>query len=371
MKTVKKPNRKAKRKTSGRGSYPWDVCMEEQLQRYGDQGTAARVCGSIRAKSLRGNPEELSAAEEALVTAWSAQHPKVKREKIASLVVAARGWGVDVSDTARRALEEMSHAIGWNEARRGATKLPSPGRALTQLGKDLNVDVLKRIKEGYEDGGNLLQKNPIRVRDYSTFCEAVASEYDKLPLVEEDQIWRWEKLGEHIRRFYDRVTSQVEVIFVDGQPYDSAEEMRDEVNRTGVLMISRDYNQHPVFDPETNLQFRTVHDYVVHIAPGEGGPDFSRRGEVRAYNLHRRLAPPDTWPALFSEVLAQACYFNARGDFPEQKVAVLRGFDFYNVGLDADGNAIGERKKAPKKVSKSNNKKKATGVRSLVAKALR
>jgi hypothetical protein len=75
-----------------------------------------------------------------------------------------------------------------------------------------------------------------------------------------------------------------------------------------------------------------VHDYIVHILPGARGPDFTRRGEIRAYNLHRRLAPKDAWPALFTEVLAQACYKNARGEFPVQKVAVLHDFDFFNVG---------------------------------------
>lgn len=266
--TVATPTDKnpAKKRRSGRGSYPWDVCIEEQTERYGSEATAAKVCGSIRAKSL--------------------------------------------------------------------------------------------------------QANPIRVQNFKSFCEAVADAYDQAPSVEEVEVWRWEKLADHIRRFYDRVRSQVEVIFVDGQPYDSAEQMREEVVRTGTLLISRDYNEHPVFDPETNLMFRTVHDYVVHIAPGMRGPDFSQRGEIRAYNLHRRLAPPDTWPALFSEVLAQACYFNVRGEFPEQKVAILPGFDFYNVGLDEQGNTIGDKKKARAKSPKK-SPKKAKGIKNLVAEALR
>ena len=43
----------AKKKT-GKGSYPWDVCMTEQTARYGSTDTAKRVCGSIKAKY--GNP---------------------------------------------------------------------------------------------------------------------------------------------------------------------------------------------------------------------------------------------------------------------------------------------------------------------------
>ena len=378
--------KKPAKKRSGKGSYPWDTCMEDQTLRYGNRQTAAKVCGSIRAKSLRRNPEDvtltISPAEEAVVTFWQSLHPEVSEKRLKSLVVTARSWGVDTSDTAQRALEELAHSMGWSEGRRGVAEGDiSPNRAFVRLGEDLNVDVVSALKEGYADATMEPQKNPIVVRDYDTFCEAVSAAYDNLPLTEPGEIWRWEKLAEHIRRFYNRVASQVDVEFVDGQPYDSAEQMRQEVRRTGKLLISRDYNEHPVFDPETNLMFRTVHDYVVHIAPGESGPDFTQRGEIRAYNLHRRLAPPDTWPALFSEVLAQACYFNARGEFPTQKVAVLRDFDFYRVGLDTEGRKIGAKSKNkkgcgcpvgnPKRKAPRKAPRMAKGINRLVAEALR
>ena len=108
--------------------------------------------------------------------------------------------------------------------------------------------------------------------------------------------------------------------------------MRKEVAETGVLFVSKEANEHPLWTPEQNLHFRAVHDYIVHILPGEKGPGFSRRGEIRAYNLHRRLAPRDAIPALFTEVVGQACYANARGEFPTQKIAVFRDVDFINVG---------------------------------------
>lgn len=176
------------------------------------------------------------------------------------------------------------------------------------------------------------KENPLRLRDFTDFCEEVAVEYDRLPAWEESEVWRWEKLRDSILRMYPQVQSRVRVEFVPGQPYETADEMREKVKRTGVLQISTDFNEHPFFTPDENLKFRAVHDYIVHIIPGDAGPDFSRRGELRAYDLHRKLAPVDTWPALFTEVAAQACYANARGTFPEQKLAVIRDFDFYNVG---------------------------------------
>ena len=179
-------------------------------------------------------------------------------------------------------------------------------------------------------------RNPIRLRgpaEVRAYCEQIVQRYDDLPMLQPEEVWRWELLGDHVERMYKRILKQVDVQYVDGQPYDTAEQMRDEVRRTGIMYISRDFNEHPVFSPDLNLKFRAVHDYVVHVAPGAAGPDFSERGELRAYNLHRRLAPPDSWPALFTEVAAQACYANIRGEFPVQKVAVFEAVDFYNVGL--------------------------------------
>ena len=37
-------------------------------------------------------------------------------------------------------------------------------------------------------------------------------------------------------------------------------------------------------------------------------------------------------PALFTEVVGQASYYLHRGNFPEQKIAFLPGFDYFNLG---------------------------------------
>jgi hypothetical protein len=176
------------------------------------------------------------------------------------------------------------------------------------------------------------RKNPLVLADYRSYCEDIADLYDDLPEFDEKEAWRWDVLIDHIERFYDKIRQKVDVQFVDGQPYDDAEQMRTEVASTGVLLISKEANEHPVWTPMQNLKFRAVHDYVVHIMPGKNAPDFSRRGEIRAYNLHRKLVPHDAIPALFTEVAGQACYANARGEFPVQKIAVFDNVDFYNVG---------------------------------------
>jgi hypothetical protein len=43
--------------------------------------------------------------------------------------------------------------------------------------------------------------------------------------------------------------------------------------------------------------------------------------------------PPKSHPALFTEVVGQACSFIVNGKFPEQKIALLPGFDYEKVGV--------------------------------------
>jgi hypothetical protein len=100
---------------------------------------------------------------------------------------------------------------------------------------------------------------------------------------------------------------------------------------TGDLYISIDYSTHPYFSVVDNIVFRSVHDYLVHIL---GDYEFGLAGEIACYNLHAKLTTKEAVPALFVEVLMQACYAVVRGEFPKkQKVAVPTIFDFYNVGV--------------------------------------
>lgn len=34
----------------GGGSYPWDECIADQIERYGDEETAKKVCGYIKSE---------------------------------------------------------------------------------------------------------------------------------------------------------------------------------------------------------------------------------------------------------------------------------------------------------------------------------
>jgi len=186
----------------------------------------------------------------------------------------------------------------------------------------MNMDVLRSYLREY-----LFER--LELKSYTSYCELVSQAYDEAPDYDPEAVSSYNALMQHIEKMYKQIQSRIKVEFVSGQPYSTAKEMKDDLEETGILKISTEHNSHSVFSPEQNLKFRAVHDYIVHVLTGR---DFSERGEVGAYNAHAKMVPPAAIPALFTEVLAQACYANARGTFPKQKIAILKGFDFYNVG---------------------------------------
>ena len=111
--------------------------------------------------------------------------------------------------------------------------------------------------------------------------------------------------------------------------------MKSSFEKTGILKISIDYSEHPYFSVIDNIVFRTVHDYIAHIL---GNHDFGAKGELACYNLHAKMAPKDAIPALFTEVVGQASTTIVTGKFPKQKIVILNGFDFINVGMVDDDN---------------------------------
>lgn len=190
------------------------------------------------------------------------------------------------------------------------------------------------------------------LKNYDSYIKLVTKAYKEAPDFEQSEKYRWDILNKSNYTFFKRLVSKVEVIFVTtdkslidtkieilgknykveymaNEPYSSQKEMKEAYEKSGVLYISMDYSNHPVFSVIDNIVFRAVHDYIVHIL---ADVDFSGKGEIAAFNAHAKLAPKEAIPAIFTEVCGQACYFITYGNFPKQKIAVLKGFDYTNVG---------------------------------------
>ncbi|KKN96695.1 hypothetical protein LCGC14_0163390 [marine sediment metagenome] len=172
-------------------------------------------------------------------------------------------------------------------------------------------------------------REKLELKDFNEYARLVADAYEEAPSYDPDAARHWEALNSSNKILFRRFLGRSRVEYTDEDPYESSEEMQRDFRETGVLKIYSGDSEHPVFSVEDNLLFRTVHDYFTHIARGQ---PFTLRGELAAYNTHAKLATVEARPALFTEVVGQAAYYIVHGRFAEQKVAVLQGFDYANVG---------------------------------------
>jgi len=143
----------------------------------------------------------------------------------------------------------------------------------------------------------------------------------------------WRALEEWIPKMFKRIVGlgSLDVEFVDEDPYTDDQDLRKQVGETGILKVWKGGTSHPIWSAENNLKFRAIHDWMGHIQPA-GKPSFGIQGEIASYNAHLHTIPREARPAMFTEVIGQAASFINTGQFPEQKIAILPGFDFDNVG---------------------------------------
>jgi hypothetical protein len=214
-----------------------------------------------------------------------------------------------------------------------------------------------------------LLNEKLRLKNWNEYATLVANAYKEAPDFDNSVVGHWKALNASNHTLFKRLLSKVNVIFttndkskvgginIDGREfkieyikpddeYKTQSEMKKSFQDTGVLKISIDYSEHPIFSVADNIVFRTVHDYIVHIL---GNYNFGLEGEIGAYNRHAKLAPKEAVPAIFTEVVGQACVTITHGGFPKQKIALLRGFDYYNVGIVDNDNYIIKDKTLVKK----------------------
>ncbi len=197
------------------------------------------------------------------------------------------------------------------------------------------------------------------LKDYNLYKRLVAEAYRDAPLFDEGVVRHWKLLINSNYRLYKRLLSKTKIIFISSfkenegmelrilddvykvmyyldEPYNSQEEMKQDWERTKSIMISIDYSDHPVFTVIDNIVFRCVHDFIIHIL---GNHPFGAKGEIASFNNHAKLVSDDVLPALFTKIVGQACFVVEYGFYGEQKIAILEGFDYKNVGV-VDGYGI-------------------------------
>ena len=236
----------------------------------------------------------------------------------------SKGW-VDCNtcrkdpETGRKKCKSCGRKEGEERAKYPACR-PTPSACSTQGKGD---------SWGKKAKNESLINEKMVLSNYDDYSKIVAQAYVNAPDFDQSVVPSYKALMVSTKRLFKQLQSKLKVEFVDYDPYESREQMNNEVKETGVLKITKLFNEHPLYTKEENLMLRAVHDYYTHIIANQ---DFGLKGELRAYNTHAKLAPPAALPALFTEVVGQVSYAIVHGDFTKQKICKLEGFDYKNVG---------------------------------------
>ena len=211
--------------------------------------------------------------------------------------------------------------------------------------QNLTEAVFQKWRKQFLNERLLLKPGP---NGWELYKKLVAKAYKEAPVYDAAAAEKFKKLKPFIDNMYKKIQSGkqgVEIQFVEDDPYPGGDEqLRREVGKTGVLKVFKGGTKHPIFsvkddfedpnEPDTNEKFRAVHDIMAHIQhAGHKGTGFDMKGELQAYNAHLKTIPKEAAGALFTEVVGQAAYFLTYGYFPEQKIALLPGFDYHNIGV--------------------------------------
>ena len=129
-----------------------------------------------------------------------------------------------------------------------------------------------------------------------------------------------EMIDAEVRRIdaaFDELTKKIAIKFVDHDPYQSFEEMRDRVRDEKMMLVWTGASDTPLWDPMTNWKARAVHDWdhIVH------GLDFSMEGEAGAFRISAARTP-GLAPLYLSEIALQAAVYNFYKTFDPQKLVI-------------------------------------------------
>lgn len=115
-------------------------------------------------------------------------------------------------------------------------------------------------------------------------------------------------------------SSQLMILFVDGQPYDNLDQLTRQIAAHNVMLVSSDNNDSKLLPGLLNLQFRAVHDYLHYLLQQE----FDFVGEYKVYQAQKHMHKSKIRKQiLYSEVVLQAAYCEYFGRFADTQKVVL------------------------------------------------
>jgi hypothetical protein len=157
-------------------------------------------------------------------------------------------------------------------------------------------------------------------QDWTNQIEPIAQAYERLPTYDPQAALAWKELADNSMRRAAQIGQRLNVqVTDDPEPYANHQEMFNDINQ-GRFQVSRANSEHPIWTPEQNVAFRTVHDVEGHHPTGG---DFSWAGENKACGAHAATLPPLAQKALMTECLGQTGWAIHNGGFGPQKVGYM------------------------------------------------
>lgn len=169
--------------------------------------------------------------------------------------------------------------------------------------------------------------------DWSDQLQPIAEAYAKAPVYDPKAAAAFKALADDSMRRAAVLRNQLHVEETnDPEPYPHAQAMADDIHKRQHFLVSRANSEHPLWTPEQNVAFRTVHDVLGHAV---AGGDFGWEGENKACAAHFPLLSAEAQKALFTECIAQTAYGAHYRHFGPQKVALFP--QFYEPAQQAEG----------------------------------
>jgi death on curing protein len=184
----------------------------------------------------------------------------------------------------------------------------------------IDHDAVEEAHRHIEEGLTPIRKQAAWSDHFVNSIEPIAQEYGRLPMYDPEAAKAWQALANDSMRRAAEIGKRLNVqVTDDPEPYPTPQHMFDDINK-GNFVVSRANSEHPIWTPEQNVAFRTVHDVEGHHPTGG---DFGWQGENLACGAHFGKLDPEAQRALMTECLGQTGAAIHNGGFGPQKVGFM------------------------------------------------
>lgn len=151
--------------------------------------------------------------------------------------------------------------------------------------------------------------------------QEVAQAYAEAKIYDPKAAVAWQELAQDSLHRAEVLSDQLRVELTDDpHPYQSINEMAEDVMKKRHILVTRAQASHPVWSVDQVVAFRLAHDVLGHIV---GGGDWGWHGSNLAFAAHAPLLSENAQKALFTETLGQVAYASVYRSLGPQKIVFL------------------------------------------------